>query len=99
MEAVNPNDSTTLKYQFSATFSSDLKTISNVSILYNDKRMMVVTDTKDQQIIDILSRMLPAYMIAIDDIFAANPGQILRGEIRLYLDKSRIAIGTNIFSL
>ncbi len=99
MESINPNDSTTMKYQFSATFSSDLKTISNISILYNDKRMMIVTDTKDQQIIDILSRMVPAYLIAIDDIFAANPGQILRGEIRLYIDKSRIAIGTNIFSL
>lgn len=99
MQAVNPNDSTTLKYEFSATFSNDLKTISNISILYGDKRMMIVTDTKDQQIIDILSRILPAYLIAIDDIFKANPGQILRWEIRLYIDKSRIAIGTNIFSL
>jgi hypothetical protein len=99
MEAINPNDKTTISYQLSAAFTSDLKTINEISILYQGKRIYIVTDTKDQEVISLLARVLPNYFISIDSIYAANPNQTLMWVIRLFIDKSRIAIGNNIFPL
>ncbi len=99
IEALNPTDNSNIRYALSLTFSNDLKTIGNVSVLYNERRINVVTDTKDQELIAILSKVLPWYLASIDSIFAANANQLLSGEIRLFIDKSRIAIGNNIFTL
>lgn len=77
MEAVNPKDSTTLAYQLTATFSNDLKSISDISILYGERRIDITTATKDQEVITTLARVLPNYLVSIDGIFAANPNQTL----------------------
>lgn len=92
MEAVNPNDATTLYYKLSATLTSDLKTISNISILYNDKRINIVTDVRDQEVISTLSRALPKYLTTLDGIYNANSTQALNGDIRFFIDKGRIVI-------
>ncbi len=99
MEAVSPKDSTTLSYQLSATFSNDLKSITDISILYNERRINIITDIRDQSVITTLAQVLPNYLVAIDGIYEVNPNQTLTGEIRLFLDKSRVVIGNNIFPL
>lgn len=99
LQGVNPYNGVTINYRFSATFSTDLKTINNIVILYSGRVINIVTDTKDQQIITQLSQVLPNYFVSIDNIYEANQSQVLSWDIRLYLDKAKIAIGKNIFPL
>ena len=77
MQAISPNDKLTIDYQLSATFSSDLKIVNNISVLYSGKRINIVTDTRDQQVISLLAKVLPNYFVSIDAIYAANQSQSL----------------------
>jgi hypothetical protein len=94
LQAVRPSDRTTIDYTLSVVFATDMSTISDIIVTYNDRNIAFVfpKDAKldPGRLVNVIGAM-SGYLSRIDTLFAENAS--LSGEIRIFPEGGVVIIG------